>query len=59
MTDTAIYIQQNLGSGYWSVSVADPQDSPFGFYACVIKDYWALLWEFGPFNWAYIILRYK
>jgi hypothetical protein len=59
MSDNANYIKSKMGAGDWSVSISDPGSSDFGFYACIIRDYWGLLWEFGPNGWAYIILRYR
>jgi hypothetical protein len=59
MSDNANYIRGKLGNGDWSVSISDPQDTDFGFYACIINDYWGMLWEYGPYNWAYVILRYR
>jgi hypothetical protein len=48
-----------MGSTYWTVVTGHPSKGEFGFYACILNDYWALLWDLGAYNWSYILNRYN
>lgn len=56
----ANYINGKLGTGSWTtVIMSTATDSDYGYYYCVVNDYWADLVNFEFFNWTYSISRYN
>lgn len=53
------YILDRMGSGYWSINLGHPKQHDFGFYACIVGEYWGLVWDAGAYGWDYVLLRYN
>lgn len=58
--NNAVYINGKLGAGSWTtVIMTTASDSNYGYYYCVVNDYWVDLVAYEHFNWTYSISRYN